>query len=38
MKREYNQPTAEMIPVDPAFCTGSGEPTLGQNETPLIFY
>lgn len=38
MKAEYKQPTAEIIPVETAFYTGSGEPTLGQNETPLIFY
>ena len=38
MKREYKQPTVEMIPVNSAFCTGSGDPTLGQNEPPLIFY
>ncbi len=38
MKTEYKQPIMEIISVEPVFCTGSGEPTPGQNETPLIFY
>ena len=38
MKREYCQPSAELIPLDPVLFTGSGEPTLDEDETPLMYY